>query len=413
MNHGTMFERLGRFALAAGLVVSAASAALAGSSPDQLTLVDPFVAYDLRSNQAESPQATVSPAAATIAAEIQQPGADAVALAACDECESTDDCTTGDCDSCGCDACDTCCCGPGWHWVAGAEATFLVPKFSNGGVATFELIDNNEPVRDEVRGGVLDMADMEFGPRVWVGVQQGCWGLAGRFWHLDGGDGESVPFIEVDDDDIGFSNSGYFAAYTVDLEATRAIHTCASDHVLSFGVRYANIDNSGRLTTVSDTVDGLFYTNAVYKQMAHGTGITAALSGAKPIGCTCLKAFYNLRGSLLWGPTDTCVETLAVTTGASSEHGAATRACDETMFIGEVQLGLQAEHALACIPANAFLRVAAEYQYWNADSGLSAAESFVGYGELLDPTSVAITDAVVGGVEANLIGFSIGAGITW
>jgi hypothetical protein len=56
--------------------------------------------------------------------------------------------------------------------------------------------------------------------------------------------------------------------------------------------------------------------------------------------------------------------------------------------------------ALKCIPANAFIRASFEYQYWNVtDRDLYHA----------DPQGM--TDTGKGHV--NLVGFGIGAGITW
>jgi hypothetical protein len=55
--------------------------------------------------------------------------------------------------------------------------------------------------------------------------------------------------------------------------------------------------------------------------------------------------------------------------------------------------------------------VAAEYQYWTADKGLSTSTSFAGYN--IPPSSVAATTATVGGVEMNLYGIAIASGIAW
>jgi hypothetical protein len=426
MNQGTTFERLGRLALAAGLVAVAASAALAGSPPGQLTLVDPFVAYDAKASSAASQEAapTILPAAVTIAAEIEQPVADAVTAAACEQ--PMGDCAMDGCgDSCECgSACGTsnnCCppgmsCRPDRRWFAGAETTFLIPDFNNGGFADFTLIDNYEGF-DPYVGGVPDMHDMRFGPRVWVGAKEGWWGVVGRFWYLSGDKSERDPYVGIEEGDIGFDYSADFRAYTADLEVIGIFHCCKTEHILSFGVRYASIESGGRLWTMSDTADGVFVTNANYRQMAHGTGFTSALTGTRQIGCTRVNVFYSLRGSLLWGPTDTYADAAAATGGtvgmASAVDGAATCVGDKALLIGEVQFGLQIDHRLECVPADAFFRVAGEYQHWNANKGRSYAGAFVGYGPVLAPTSEAITYAEVGGVEADLFGFSIAAGITW
>ena len=58
-------------------------------------------------------------------------------------------------------------------------------------------------------------------------------------------------------------------------------------------------------------------------------------------------------------------------------NGAST-AVDDNLFIGEIQLGLEWDYALRCMPANAFCRVALEYQRWSGGQGYSAANSFAG-----------------------------------
>ena len=58
-------------------------------------------------------------------------------------------------------------------------------------------------------------------------------------------------------------------------------------------------------------------------------------------------------------------------------NGASTYV-DDNLFIGEIQLGLEWDYALRCLPANAFFRAALEYQRWTGGQGYSAANSFAG-----------------------------------
>ena len=110
--------------------------------------------------------------------------------------------------------------------------------------------------------------------------------------------------------------------------------------------------------------------------------------GRRPIfPCSCVHWFYNVHWSAVWGPTETAAETgvmLALTTNdpdavaaAGSVNGAST-VVDDNMFIGEIQLGLEWDYALRCLPANAFCRTAIEYQRWSGGQGFSAANSFAG-----------------------------------
>jgi hypothetical protein len=79
-----------------------------------------------------------------------------------------------------------------------------------------------------------------------------------------------------------------------------------------------------------------------------------------------------------------------------------------SMYIVETQLGAQWEHELRCMPANAFVRVAAEYQFWNLDAGLT--ESF---STAFTPGAAASASAESGDFDLSLLGFTIGTGLTW
>ena len=89
-------------------------------------------------------------------------------------------------------------------------------------------------------------------------------------------------------------------------------------------------------------------------------------------------------------------------------YSSALAATDDEGFIGEMQLGLQFEHQLACSPARYFVRAAVEYQYWNAD-GASAAAGSQAFTDDVTISSLATAD----NFEMSLIGFVIGAGLLW
>ena len=82
-----------------------------------------------------------------------------------------------------------------------------------------------------------------------------------------------------------------------------------------------------------------------------------------------------------------------------------------SLFIGELQVGGQWNLALKCVPANAFVRVAFEYQYWCvSNGGYAAALSFAG------PTGGPVGFAAgesSGDTHVNMVGFNIGTGLTW
>jgi hypothetical protein len=84
---------------------------------------------------------------------------------------------------------------------------------------------------------------------------------------------------------------------------------------------------------------------------------------------------------------------------------------DEALFIGEVQLGLMWEHRLACLPANVFVKVAAEYQFWDATASgepmWDGAFASNGNGDFGNGQYDANTPSV------SMFGLNLGVGLTW
>ena len=104
------------------------------------------------------------------------------------------------------------------------------------------------------------------------------------------------------------------------------------------------------------------------------------------------------------------------TAAAGSVNGAST-AVDDNLFIGEIQLGLEWDYALRCMPANAFCRVALEYQRWTGGQGFSAANSFAGVDVEVNgnPVAGSLGDAlaIADAPELDLVGLAVSTGLTW
>jgi len=64
---------------------------------------------------------------------------------------------------------------------------------------------------------------------------------------------------------------------------------------------------------------------------------------------------------------------------------------------------------LKCMPAQAFFRFAGEYQYWDASGGDAFSTSFAQEAGVAQGTAT----AEAGALRMNLVGFSVGAGLTW
>lgn len=328
---------------------------------------------------------------------------------------------------------DEACCEPQriLFWTAGVEATFLNPDLNSNG-AFFDVEEVDDGRYDTFSSISHDVDSLYFSPRAWIGIQGCLWGGNLRYWHLQASEGAYDPTIGSlggwDDFDCGVPDIGYFScsrleAYTVDLELTRRF--CFNDCWMqaAIGLRHAELDFSESITGLALTDEGLLSGYGRANSSTRGTGFLLGLYGRTPVfPCSSVHWFYNLRWSALWGPTYTAVETHAAvaandpnfTASAASINGAYT-AVDDTLFIGEIQLGLEWIHALACIPANAFFRVAIEYQRWDGGPGVSGANSFAGITlqNETEATSIVSTSALAEAPQLDLLGFTIGTGLTW
>ncbi len=330
------------------------------------------------------------------------------------------------------DCVDGCCPQPRpLFWTSGIEATFLRPDL-NDGAADFSVVEYGSNRFDEFSTSTNDVNDFYMAPRIWLGVQGCKWGANLRYFHLRASEGAFDPVLGSDGEwdgpqcgvpDFGFDSCNDLEAYTIDLEVTRRV--CLYDCWMQFsaGVRHAEIEHNAVLNAEALADDSVLFSYADAHRASRGTGIVLGWYGRKPIfPCSCVHWFYNFRWSAVWGPTETAADTgvlvsltsadpLAVA-AAGSVNGASTRSNGD-MFIGEIQLGLEWDYALRCIPANAFCRVAAEYQRWDGGTGYSASNSFAGVEINSVPTTFGNALAVADTPELDLVGLTIGAGLTW
>lgn len=346
-----------------------------------------------------------------------------VTTVACNKCCGDGCCSDGCCDI---GACCPMPCIP-TYWLAGVEATFLAPDM-NAGSVSYRLQDEFRSPQLDATFGSDDAAVNDFyvAPRLWLGVQHGCHGVAVRYWHLQAAEAAFDPFTFTPPGptlDYGYFIHNRLDAYTIDLEGTRSFCVYDTKNTFTFGVRYALLQHDTALSVDAQVDNGASGTgvisgNARANRLAAGTGITSSLSGRKPLFCdSCIHLFYGARGSVVWGCISNSVETdtIEVTAGATAgSYNGAVAEVDDAMFIGEVQLGLEFDYRVVCFPADAFFRVALEYQYWNADSGSAVASSFAGFGgPSPTPLSQGQAYAQANGATLDLIGLSVGTGFTW
>jgi len=253
-----------------------------------------------------------------------------------------------------------------------------------------------------------------FSPRIYAGVQEGCWAVLGRFWYLSDSTSSLNPLFPAPGSGIGTYSDERLKAYTVDFEVSRSFCCGLSKVDVFFGGRYASFEagqglDVSRLTSPTQISESNVFTDFSF----NGLGITTGFLGRTPIGCdTCISLVWGLRGSVLWGNANRAVETSnsVIDTDSNGAGGFSAQSSDcATAFIIEAQVGVQWDHELRCLPMSAFLRVAAEYQYWDLGSNGSAiATSFAE-----DAPGAATSSGSVGNVDLNLVGLTVGCGLNW
>ncbi len=304
----------------------------------------------------------------------------------------------------------------GCIWIAGVEATFLVPV-RDGLDASIVLANQNEVFRSNGDN------NMEFGPRLWFGVQHGCWQFRGRWWALNGVEDDTNPLLLGTGDTIGLANGSFIDAMTVDAEALR-LFCCAHDwnFYAGFGFRYAKLHDTANLSgTLIDeqAFTGIVQSQAIATHEIDGVGFTIPVGGFKPLHrwcCSTLDCFWNLRASFVWGDIDSSAQTSVqvfdpngIVPGAASRIDAAAASTNDEMFIGEIQVGLRWTHHLQCAPAIASMWIAFEGQWWDSDGGLAFSESAA----LVNNIGGAAQASSGPNVELQMLGLAIGAGFNW
>jgi hypothetical protein len=307
------------------------------------------------------------------------------------------------------------CCGPNRSVIAMVESTFFWPQFHRDFLSSTFTNPNFNTTQVVQSNSALGSTDgsLMVGPRITLGVQGECWGLVGRYWNGTSwatGFAPSNPFSTAP----GITNFDGFKAYTADLELQRRMCVGAWYGYGSFGVRYASVNNDRSLNVSAfgglPAAAGDTLTTSFASQQFNGTGITFGFWALRPICCDSpIKVFVANRYSFLWGTSEAAAQTNATAgLAATATNVALASSTNGSLFIAELQLGLQWDAQLQCFPGRAFVRGAFEYQYWDAanntvsarsnsfaDAGVSSSSAFVNAGDLL----------------FSLVGFNLGAGI--
>jgi hypothetical protein len=311
----------------------------------------------------------------------------------------------------------------------GAEATFLEPNVDR---ARFLVSPRND-----IGGTPLLLSDFTYGsdvdyfnvaPRVWLGYRDPSGlGVQMRYW-------QSTYANDVVDDrfDPPFLDNAFAAdtrssleMYTFDLEGTFDFCTPSCDMMLTFGARHASFEQHDSVTSVTRIDNLILDFFDLYTQRAaalrdfDGTGLTFSWAGSTPVDRTRKSSiFWNLRGSTLWGQNKAAAATTVMGNyfivdpdTALVEFGVDDdlSETDETLFIGEVQLGVRWSCMVRSLNAQMFAQVAAEYQYWNAGGGNAIALESLRNIE----NSELVSSVRTGDLETSLVGFALSTGFVW
>ena len=108
------------------------------------------------------------------------------------------------------------------------------------------------------------------------------------------------------------------------------------------------------------TTSRLITSSAMESTNFYGGGLTGGVFGKTPIGGTGLSWIYSGRMSVVFDPSS---KSLAMTDVNLWRRRAAIDNFNggppprlSTLFMSELQLGMQYDRALKCVPANAFFR---------------------------------------------------------
>jgi hypothetical protein len=316
--------------------------------------------------------------------------------------------------SCGCDSGGGCCscCGP----VAMIEATFLFPTLHRDPVSTtIQTPLTRGPVTNQEPGTGTTNSNLFLGPRITLGYQCECWGILFRYWNAQSWSNGLVGSPHIDPT-VGYVAYDTLRAYTTDIELNRRFCYGCWDLNGFGGVRYASLYNSQYVYSANDAFPDFASASAVSGSRFNGTGFTYGWSGNRPLGdcCSPFSLYFVNRYSNIFGPNRVFAQTTAnaFTTGqAFNALNGAQASNTGDLFIAELQVGLQWEACLKCVPARAFLRTGFEYQYWQVKSNSFArANSFAA---TAGNTSSAISSAVARDLSLSLVGFTIGTGFMY
>jgi hypothetical protein len=186
-------------------------------------------------------------------------------------------------------------------------------------------------------------------------------------------------------------------------------------------MRYASFSADGVLSSVSLLGAGpdVYDNFSAISNRFNGVGVTSGISTILPLaengwlcrGCT-LSLFGSFRGSAVFGDSNTNATASSRVTAGGVPFAAADASADQetsALLIGETAWGLEWNRRWTCIPADAFFRIALEYQAWDltSPSSSTASTTLTAGGHSADAIANA-NDA-----KMSLMGVALTTGFTW
>jgi len=291
----------------------------------------------------------------------------------------------------------------------GIEAVFLAPIHNTGGGgANYTFSDPSGTSSYTASNG----NGMVVTPRIWMGVMGQRWGVGIRYWSFanDPG-GLEYPNNATSQ---GVFAQGVLKLQTFDFEVIRRYQF--DEHQLWFtvGLRQAEFARNSIVSAGDVFNNGLYSASASSSSRFNGLGVTTSLYGLSQLGSSEWNVYYGGRVSYLGA----CYSSAFADASASYVHNASAAYSSPAgsygngdAFIGELQLGVQYNHALQSIPATAFFRFGGEFQYWHVSTACSA-NGYANAGPMSNSALVQAT-AAAGGSNLALLGFGFSTGFLW
>lgn len=305
------------------------------------------------------------------------------------------------------------CCEAGLY--GGVEGTFLAAVGEPEQTVTLTNLTNGTTFSESSEPG------LGAGLRTWLGIQCNGWGFRATYWHLEEDTVDAIPTVPQNNQPA-FIKAFHLNIDTIDVEGTQKMCLGCWRIYSSFGGRWTEVDRNASVVGFGNVGGVDLFGLAVGGVEMDGAGFTFSIGGVKPIACHYGWSWYwSYRGSWIWADIDVAAftEANAVTqppfgAGAANSVDVAFASEQDTVFISEIQWGVQYEHCLCCVPATCFFRAGVEVQHWDLGDAFARTGSFAflaggppAFGGQVNASS----DAHDG--DLTLVGFTIGGGLSY